>query len=359
MREKNATLNSFQLNLLVVSGSLVGFVILGVILRELARLLQPLFVAVFFYYVGAPLSRALRRKKVPDILAQTAPIFVAIAILTLLGWIIGAHMGELAEKFPSYKLKLQGMIQGGMHYIFTHVPVIGENLERVYSSQVIPLAPLEGIIRAVVGNFVSFLSTSLLVIFFLIFINSEAMTLPKRLEEAYGMDRAKNILAIGRRINGGIIEYVYVKGLASLLVSLLSTMTMLFFRLDLAILWGTLIFFGNFIPYLGSIFAVAFPVAIAFLQFDSFAAVSVLTALLIGFQILVSNFVEPKYTGQQLNLSPLVVLISLVFWGWLWGIIGLLLSIPIMVSIKFVLENIPATHDVAILMSHTPKKTGK
>jgi len=206
------------------------------------------------------------------------------------------------------------------------------------------------------GNFVNFMSAGLLVIFFVIFITQEGNTLPARLVAAYGTRRADQILEIGRRINSGIIGYVYVKGLASVLVAVLSTIAMLLFQLDLAILWGALVFFGNFIPFLGSAIAVIFPLTICLLQFGSLGVFISLAAILIGFQIFVGNYLEPKFAGTTLNLSPLVVMISLVFWGWLWGIVGLLLSIPIMVSIKFIFENIPATHSLALLMSHQTDK---
>jgi len=349
----------FTAKLVGIASAFVVFIILVLVLRELAAILQPLFIAVFFYYIGAPLIRELTARKVPSFIAYLVPIFIAVAVLLILGWIIGAYIDDLAANFPSYKLRIQKLAQSSLGFVYVHIPVIGDELKEALSKQTIPLGHLEKIIGTIIGNFVGFLSTSLLVIFFLIFINSEASSLPKRLIDAYGAKKADNILGIGRRINKGIIEYVYVKGLASLLVALLSTGAMLAFRLDLAILWGTLTFFGNFVPYVGSAMAVLFPIVIALLQFNSAGSVFALAICLIGFQILVGNFLEPKYAGQQLNLSPLVVLVSLVFWGWLWGVVGLLLSIPIMVSVKFVLENFDGTRDIAIMMSHVSKKETK
>jgi len=338
-----------------IAATMLVLVILVVVLRQLESFLQPLFIAIFFFYIGSPIVKYMKQRKVPSFFANLVPLFLVVLILFLLAWIVGAHIDDLAANFPSYRLRLQAVFQHGLEWFLENLPVAGDKLRNSLSGATVPLGPIQVLINTVVGNFFGFISFGLLVIFFMIFILGEAGSLPKRLEDAYGKKQSSKILQIGQRINGGIIRYVYVKGLASLLVSVLSTIAMVSFRLDLALLWGTLVFFGNFIPYIGSALAVLFPIAIALLQFQSIGAVVALLLILIGCQILVGNILEPRFAGQQLNLSPLVVLLSLTFWGWLWGIVGLVLSIPIMVSVKFILENIPATQDIAIMMSHVSK----
>jgi len=338
-----------------LASTLLVLVILVVVLKELASFIQPLFFAIFFFYISHPIVKSLIERKIPSFVAHLVPLFLVVLILFLIGWMIGAHIDTLAAQFPGYKGRVQGLFQSSLMWVFEHLPVVGEKLREVMSGQTIPLGHLESVVKATVGNFVGFLSFGFLVLFFLIFIMQEAGSMPKRVEAAYGPRRAAQILGIGNRINKGIIRYVYVKGLASLTVAFLSMITMLAFRLDLAILWGVLTFFANFIPYVGSAAAVAFPVVIAFLQFGSLGAVLAMVLILVGIQILVGNYLEPKFAGQQLNLSPVVVLLSLAFWGWLWGIVGLILSIPIMVSLKLILENIPATREISILMSHVTK----
>ena len=115
-------------------------------------------------------------------------------------------------------------------------------------------------------------------------------------------------------------------------------------------IWGSLVFFGNFIPYIGSAAAVLFPVAIFLVQTQNLPRALVLVAVLMAFQIFVANVFEPRLAGRTLNLSPVLIILSLAFWAWLWGVVGLVLAVPIMVSLRLVLENVPATRPFAVLM---------
>jgi predicted PurR-regulated permease PerM len=119
---------------------------------------------------------------------------------------------------------------------------------------------------------------------------------------------------------------------------------------DFAVTWGALAFFLNFIPTVGSMIASIPPILVALVQFDTFWPAVVTALALLTIQMVIGNGITPKVMGDQLNLSPVVVLISLVFWGWLWGIVGALLSTPIASAIKIVCENIDALKPISILM---------
>ena len=114
--------------------------------------------------------------------------------------------------------------------------------------------------------------------------------------------------------------------------------------------WGTLAFILNFIPYLGSILATVLPVLLAVVQLDSFWAPILIFVLLISMQQLLGTFIEPRMQGTTLGVSPLLIILSLAFWGVVWGIVGMLLAVPLLMVVKIVFENIPATRPVADLM---------
>jgi AI-2 transport protein TqsA len=126
---------------------------------------------------------------------------------------------------------------------------------------------------------------------------------------------------------------------------------MLAFKLELAPLWAAILFLLNFIPYIGSIVAFIFPMMMAILQFTSFEPVAILGLLFFAIDNLVGNYWEPRMAGARLNLSPLVVVFAVAFWGWLWGPIGMILSVPITVSLRFLLENIGFTRPLALLLA--------
>jgi AI-2 transport protein TqsA len=122
---------------------------------------------------------------------------------------------------------------------------------------------------------------------------------------------------------------------------------------EFAIIWGLLTFLLNFIPNIGSVIATILPLLIAFIQFDSVGTLFWLALLLSGVQMIIGNFIDPRVVGRSVNLSPLVVLCSLMFWGWLWGFIGMFLAVPISVIIKIVFENTRSLKFISILMSHS------
>ena len=120
---------------------------------------------------------------------------------------------------------------------------------------------------------------------------------------------------------------------------------------DFALLWGTLVFILNFIPTIGSIVATVPPIAITFFQFGSIGKTIVVAILLIATQLIVGNILEPKIMGRGLKLSPMVVLLSLIFWGWIWGIPGMLLSVPLTAAIRIGMEQLDSTRTIAELIS--------
>ena len=132
------------------------------------------------------------------------------------------------------------------------------------------------------------------------------------------------------------------------------TVELLIFGVDLALLWGVLTFLLMFIPSIGSIFAIVITVLATFVQFDSFVTPIILSIIIIVSQLMIGSVLSPRIMGKSLNLSPLLLLVSIIFWGWVWGPMGMILSVPITASIAIIFENIPALQPLAILMSSEP-----
>jgi predicted PurR-regulated permease PerM len=188
------------------------------------------------------------------------------------------------------------------------------------------------------------------ILFFMVFILMEVDRIPARVTWAYGEANAPGILAVADDINTSVMKYLWVKTLINLATGLLTALVLGIAGIDFFILWGIIAFVLNYIPYIGSIFAVAFPVLMALVQITPLGALVILLCL-IAVHFTLGNFIEPKVMGRELNLSPLVVLIALAFWGWLWGFIGMVLAIPITATIKIVMEHIPATRNLSRFMS--------
>ncbi len=332
----------------LAAGALFLFLVVAA-LRELAPLLKPLCAAVFLFYLTAPFYDLLRVWKVPRPVAAAAPLLIGAAVVLPIGWMLAWQAGLLVERLPDYWARLGALLERSTLLIQRNLPASGPPLSALLPESGAQMAAARSMINTALWSLGDILSLNVLVFFYLVFIVIEADGLPGRLRTAYGEEDAERILAVGRRVNQAIKRYFFVKVAVSALLAGLSAATMLAFGLELPWLWTSLIFLGNFIPYLGSIVAGAFPVAVAFLQLPAPAAAA-LAALLLVWQVIVGYYIEPLFASRRLHLSPLVVMFTLALWGWLWGIVGLIVSVPLMVGLRFVLENIPETRKLAALM---------
>jgi predicted PurR-regulated permease PerM len=166
-------------------------------------------------------------------------------------------------------------------------------------------------------------------------------------------NRLANIERIIGQIVHAIRKYISVKTQMSLLTGIVSYLVLLLFNVDFAVLWAFIIFLLNYIPYIGSFFATLFPSAFAMFQFQSFLIFLWVFLAIQAVQVLVGNVLEPKVMGRTLNLSPLGVLLALTFWGIIWGILGMFLSVPITSIMVITFSRFPATKFIAIWLSET------
>lgn len=191
-----------------------------------------------------------------------------------------------------------------------------------------------------------------IIFFYVIFLLLESRFISRKIKIILWKVKWKyKIIDIIDHIKKDVKSYFVIKTIISLITSVLSYVILLVLWVDFALFWALLIFIFNFIPTIGSIIAVAFPLFFAFIQFGFSFSFSVVFIWLAAIQVVMGNFIEPRFMGNKLNLSPLVIIIALWFWGIIWWIVGMLLSVPIMVIINIILSNIKATKPLAILMS--------
>jgi predicted PurR-regulated permease PerM len=156
-----------------------------------------------------------------------------------------------------------------------------------------------------------------------------------------------------KHIDRHLRAFLGIKALASLIIGIGTALILLGFRVEFAVTWGFLAILLNFIPTLGPITAVALPSLITTIQFPGYLMPLGVIACLGAMHLTISNFIEPKYLGERLDLSFFVIFLSLFFWGWMWGAPGVLLAVPVTASIKIVLERVPATSRLALLLGRT------
>ncbi len=339
---------SFDRQLTTVALGLLILVLVIHLLQVFATVLQQLFIAAFLGYAILPAHRWLVRRGASPFFSFFLIVAAFFACAFGLGQMTYSSAEDLRAKLPDYEKNLRNLGKQVAHDLFgIEADPVGELLRADRSSPDNAGTHL----RAALGSFFGYLGQAFVVLIYLIFLLAERGGLARRVVEGYGAG-APRIMAIIERINASIEQYIAVKAWMSILAGLLTTGVLLLFKIPYAPFWGVLTFALNFIPYLGSQIAVLLPVALCLVHYESLWWALALLAVLLVIQNGIGYYIEPRIAGARLDLSPLVIILSLAFWGSLWGIVGMILAVPLVVVVKTILENIPQTRPIAMLLSN-------
>jgi predicted PurR-regulated permease PerM len=345
----------FQRRLTIATLGLLLVVLLGFILYVCASILQPLFIAGLLVYLILPVHHRLVRWRVPSAVAYLVIVASVLVLFWGLGQMAYRNFAELSgERLTEYEDTLDGLARKVLRGLPVAVPDVDNwHVRNLLTFDVGPDSRIRSVLKAAVGNFLEFLMATFVVLIYLIFLIAERVSLPRRLTRAFGEARATEIMAVVESINRAVHNYIALKTFVSALQGLLSFIVLAVFGVEFAVMWGVLIFLFNFIPYIGSLVAVSLPIILSILQYaDEPWKPLLITLMLLLIQRVVDNFIEPRLAGHRLGVSPLLVLLSLAFWGWLWGIVGMILAVPLTVIGKIILENIRETRPLATLISN-------
>jgi predicted PurR-regulated permease PerM len=317
------------------------------LLKEFAGLLRPMLIAFFIGYLILPPYHRLRQR-VSGPTAFLLMAFVSVGIIYLLALLIYGSVVSLEEDLEPLSKNAQKLYRNAHDFVAEHMPWLATKGEG--PKQDLPVTELlQRAARNMAASAAQILLEAIIIGFYLLFMLLEASRFPERIRGAFQDERAQEILGVVGRINDAMVGFLKVKVKASLYLAIPVTIALWLFGVKFAMLWGVLTFFGNFIPYVGSFVACILPIGLAFLQLDLGPAVAVAVLLLIIHNV-TAYVIEPTMTGRAIDLSPLVILISLAFWAECWGLAGMLLAVPLTVMLKIVLENIPATRPLGRML---------
>jgi predicted PurR-regulated permease PerM len=192
-----------------------------------------------------------------------------------------------------------------------------------------------------------------LTLLILVFIYLTYGNYPRLIKKAFGKNsrRLGDIFKLIRNINQQVTQYFMIKTLISLGTGVLTGTACAILGIKFAVLWGFLAFLLNYIPYVGSFLAIILPIILSVFQFPHSYKPFVTGGVLLGIQIFMGNYLDPEMMGNKFNLSPIVIIFSLFFWGYVWGIVGTFFAVPITATIKIVMQNIEPLQSFAVLMS--------
>ncbi len=327
-------------------GILVLFLV-GVFLRLARSFLVPFALALLFAFAVTPPLNFLVRRKVPKIVALILILVVCFAVLYLIGTVFFASGKSLASELPSYT----EMVKGFLERIDSLVSNPRLKVELSEWIQNFNIGRVGSVLVSALGPFVSFMSDLLLVFFFMIFILAGRGRLVRKLAEAFPPGQASTLGHAATRIDHEIQRYLAVRSLTNVAIGLAVAVTLAVLGVRFAVLFGVLAALLNYVPTLGAIMAVALPTLMTvFLEGGlSFKALLAL-ALLSAAHVLLHRLVERRLMAKQVNLSPLLVLFSLFFGAWLWGIPGMILAVPLLTAARIVFENVPSLREIGLMM---------
>jgi AI-2 transport protein TqsA len=254
--------------------------------------------------------------------------------MTLLVLLITVSTRGLADSAPIYRERLQSMAEG----VFSILDRFQVDLGQGDIVEGLRQLPFVSVVRSTAGGVVSFVSNGVLVLIFAIFLLSG-----RRPEESRQ--------GLYREIDIKIRQYLLTKVTVSTVTGLFVWAILALIGLDLALVFGVLAFFLNFIPNVGSVIATLLPIPLAIVQFDSALPIILVIVLPGVVQMTVGNVIEPKMMGEGLDLHPISILLALVFWGLIWGIVGMLLAAPITAVLRIVLDRFETTRPIARLLA--------
>lgn len=333
--------------------TVAAFVVIVAGLRAAQPIVVPFVVAVFLAMICLPPLKWLQEKGLPTWLALLAIVAAILVVGVLIVGVIGSSINELRQQLPTYQKRVEG-IQADVAAWLKQRDV---HLEFAFGQQNLDAERALSLFDSMLGALGSVLSDALVIVFTLIFMLLEAADFPAKLRAISqdGNDVAGRI----ERIQANVRRYISIKTQISFLTGLLVAVWLWWLGVDFPLLWGLLAFLLNFIPNIGSFIAAVPAVVLAFLQLDMAAALYTAAGFLV-IDLVIGNVIEPRLMGRGLGLSPLVVFASLVFWGWVLGPVGMLLSVPLTMIVKIVLDNSQDLQWVAILLSSDPQpKPGK
>lgn len=331
--------DSYNIPLIIIAAFIIFYT-----LYIWASFIIPLIIAILFSFAIIWVSNFYQKFKIPKFVSMIFSLWTYILIFWLFWELINSNIDELVKKLPDYQDKISIIIKSFFESTWISQPEsLTKVLEKINISQ---------IFKSLLSWVASIFSNTGIIFFYTLFILLEYRYLSDKLTLMVNNKVKRiNISDTIDTIKNDTKAYFIIKSIVSLITAILSYFIMLIFWLDFAIFWAFLIFILNFIPNIGSIIALIFPIIISLIQYESFYPFIIITSGLIWVQILMWNIIEPKFMGNKLNLSPLAIIISLSFWWSLWWIVWMLLSVPIMVIINIILAKIPATRPIAILLS--------
>ncbi len=312
--------------------SCAALVVIVAGLRAAQPIVVPLIVAAFVAIICFPALKWLQEQGLPTWLAFMAITSVIVLFGVLVVGVVGTSVNQMRQQLPEYQQRVADLQREAIAWLKEkNIDVSAQLEQETFNAQ--RAVSLFGEMLSALGSVVS---DALVIVFTLIFMVFEAAELPAKLRAISGGD--DSLAQRLEKIQSSVRRYITIKTQLSALTSVLIVLWLWWLGIEYALLWGLLMFLFNFIPNIGSIIAAIPPIVLALLLSGVSTAIYTAAGYL-AINTIIGNVIEPRLMGRGLGLSPLVVFVSLVFWGWVLGPIGMLFSVPLTMIVKIILDH--------------------
>ena len=356
---ENKQVNNRDENLFAIRNILIIFlaVLIFPVLSELSSIILPLVLALLFAILFQPLIMFLRKKKIPKWIILPTVSIITLGVLFVIGLILSDTINQIVDQQEYLLKRLVSKIEQMLEWInglFGLGLKMDSVLESLYSGENSnALSTAAGGLAKELGDFLG--AFTMFALYYVILLSG--MSEYKRyLRYVSGPEKSETLLKEYENIQKTVFSYMYIKVIISIVSGVLTFLTCYFFGIKFALFWGFTAFLLNFIPSIGSVISTFFPTMMALIQFDSFKPVIFLLIILISIESIIGNLIEPKIMGNRMRLNTLTVVFGLVFWGYIWGIPGMILSVPLLVIMKIILERFPSFSILGRIMGFPDKK---
>jgi AI-2 transport protein TqsA len=332
----------------VMNWSVILAVTLGLLVAGRSFLI-PLAVAVLLWSLLNALSNFIQRLNVfsrhlPRWLATTLAVLLLLLANYFVYVILASQADALQEAAPVYQANFTRLADHVTAWLgVEEMPATANLLDRLNVGSL--FTRLGGLVGGIIGNI-------FLVAIYVGFLLAEQRILPDKLARLQPVEgHAARTHHVAAEISRNVQRYMWIKTVISMLTGFVAYVILKLVGVDFAATWALIIFFLNYIPNIGSVLGVVFPALLTLVQFETITPFVYVLAGLGSMQFIIGNLIEPAFMGRSLNLSSFVIIISLTFWGVVWGLPGMFLSVPIMVTFAIVCSHIPALNWIAVLLS--------
>ncbi len=325
----------------------ITLILLGAVMKLASSVMLPLVIAGILAVTLSPLINFFHnRLHIPRNLAVLIVIGVVFGVVFLIVLFIQSSIVAFIDEYPKYYDRFSILNDSLVQFIEDKAGISYDFMGQIEWS---------GTLLKYLGSFssslVSFASSGLVIMIFLIFMLLENPFAPKKLILAFKSENGARISNILNRITAQVVKYLNLKFFISIGTGILVWFSLFLIGLDFPQMWGVFAFLLNFIPSVGSMILMVITILMGFIQFypEPGRIIAVIVTM-VGIQTVIGNFIDPRLQASRLDISPIVILFSLVFWGWIWGIVGMFLAVPLTVIVQIICQNIPFLYPVSILI---------